>query len=242
MSLVDIIRQAQASPLVDRDREPISLELLPPLSDPELRAFAKTLPCAIPPDVAELLQYCRGFNGTIDQVDFTSETLSFEQESVFPYGLPIGHDGYGNHWVVDLHPDSVQWGPIYFACHDAPVILFQSATLDRFLTELFLMYTPPFRSEIDDVHEDRLFNVWRQNPGVLSFEECRESPDSALSSFASQLDETYQIIDLRGAVPGQGFSWGRYGWRTVLKRYGSLPIFAYQKRPPSFLKRIFGRA
>jgi hypothetical protein len=46
------------------------------------------------------------------------------------------------------------WGP------DAPVILLQAATVQQFVDELLKMYVPPHKSLIDDVHEDRLFEVW----------------------------------------------------------------------------------
>src|SRR3712207_9193422 len=43
--------------------------------------------------------------------------------------------------------------------------------------------------------------------------QCLESDDPILSAFARELDESFQIIDLRQAKPGDGFSWGRYGPR-----------------------------
>ena len=89
----------------------------------------------------------------------------FELETLLPSGLPIAADGYGNFWVVDLTPDSTEFGPIFYACHDAPIILYQSDSLADFLTELFKMCSPPHESLIDDVHEDRLYHVWRTNPG-----------------------------------------------------------------------------
>src|SRR5215218_6943458 len=91
-------------------------------------------------------------------------------------------------WVVDLHPDTTRWGPIYFACHDAPVIHYQADSLEQFLIELFRMFEPPQRSLIHDVHEDRLACVWRTNPGVLSYEQCLRSEDQVLSAFARELD------------------------------------------------------
>ena len=44
--------------------------------------------------------------------------------------------------------------------------------------------------------QDRLFKVWRTNPGVLEHEECLASPDPVLSRFARELDESFQFIDL----------------------------------------------
>jgi hypothetical protein len=157
----------------------------------------------------------------------------------FPHGIPIAGDGFGNYWIVDLFPQSTSWGPIYYWCHDAPVVLYQSPSLEHFLTELFKLSEPPYKSLIDDVHEDRLFQVWNENPGVMSQEECLRSHDHELQAFAEQLDPSFQIIDLRNAQVGFGFSWGRYGPRTVIRRHGSIPIFAYQRRQ-GLLARLFG--
>ena len=103
------------------------------------------------------------------------------------------------------------------------------------------MYQPPHRSLIDDVHEDRLFNVWRKNPGTLSVADAA-SRDEVLRTFAATLDERFTIVDLRDARPGMGFSWARYGPRTEIRRHGALPIFAYAPPPKrSFWSRLTGR-
>jgi hypothetical protein len=239
---LEIIRQAQSGTLIDEDGHVVTLELLPGLSHTELKDFAGRVPCHIPPEVMELLDACRGFYGTVDQVDFTGRDLMFEFEAAFPCGLPIAADGYGNFWVVDLYPDTAGWGPIYFACHDAPVILYQADSLDQFLDELFRMFEPPHQSLIDDVHEDRLARVWQTNPGVLAHEQCLQSEDPILSAFARELDdESFQIIDLRLAKPGDGFSWGRYGPNTQIQRFGTHAVFAY-KKPKSFISRLLDLA
>jgi SMI1 / KNR4 family (SUKH-1) len=225
---LEVIRQAQADTLIDEDGQVVTLELLPGLSQAELRDFARKVPCPIPQEIEELLSACRGFYGTIEQVDFSGVDLGFAFEAVFPFGLAIAADGFGNFWVVDLHPHSANWGPIYFACHDAPVILYQADTVEEFLSELFRMCKPPHESLVDDVHEDRLARVWQTNPGVLSYEQCLQSEDPVLSAFTRELDDSFQIVDLRQAKPGDGFSWGRYGPRTVVKRYGTHAVFAYK--------------
>jgi hypothetical protein len=240
MTPLEIIRRAQAGKLIDEDGNVVTLELLPGLSNRDLQDFAEQVPCRIPLEIAELLGACRGFYGTVEQVDFTGSDLAFEFEAAFPYGLPIAADGFGNFWVVDLHPGTTTWGPIYFACHDAPVILYQAGSLEEFLDELFRMFEPPHHSLIDDVHEDRLARVWRTNPGVLSHEHCLRSEDPILSAFARELDESFQIIDLRRARPGDGFSWGRYGPRTQIQRFGTHAVFAYQK-PKSTISRLLER-
>jgi cell wall assembly regulator SMI1 len=240
MRLVDIVRAASQQPFTTEDGDPDQLVLDPPVSGDKLRELESRLPCPIPPDVRELLNFCAGFSGGMaDFVDFTGQRCSFEFKSAFPHGLPIAADGSGNFWVVDLLPSSTKFGPIYYACHDAPVILYQSQDIEEFLTELFKVDLPPFKSLVSDVHIDRLFEVWRKNPGVRGYDECLASGDRDLYAFAQELGGAYRFIDLRNPAVGFGFSWGRYGPNTIVRRHGDLPIFAY-KKPIGILSRLFG--
>jgi hypothetical protein len=241
MTPLGIVRRAQASRLIDEDGHPVTLEFLPGLSRAEMRDFSRRVPCRVPGEITQLLGACGGIEGVIDQVDFAGRIAAFEFGAAFPDGLPLASDGFGNFWLVDLHPESAKWGPIYFVCHDAPVILYQSDTLEEFLIELFRMLEPPHDSLIDDVHEDRLTRVWRTNPGVLSYEHCLWSEDPVLSAFARELDDTFRVVDLRSARPGDGFSWGRYGPNTRIKRFRRYAVFAYQK-PKGIVSRLLGRA
>lgn len=241
MALIDIIKHAQSNPLLDEDGEPIALDLLPGMSPGAIDEFAAQLPCPLPDHVRSLLQFCQGLEGTAaDLVDFTGAGMSYAQPDLFPHGIPIASDGYGNFWVVDLMPASTDWAPIYFACHDAPVILFQSASLEQFLTALLLTQDGE-ADVINDVHEDERFKVWRKNPGVQSHEACIQSPDPDIQAFARSLDPSFQFIDLRNPAIGFGFSWGRYGPDTVVRRHGTLPLFAYQRKG-GLLRRLLGKS
>ena len=99
------------------------------------------------------------------------------------------------------------------------------------------MFIPPHRSLIDDVHEDLLMNIWRNNPGMITHEQALNSEDANIKEFAKSLDENYLFIDMRNAQIGDGFSWGRYGPKTVNKRFGEQRIFAYEIRK-SFWQRL----
>lgn len=229
MKPIEIIREAHATELADEDGGPIELTLVPGMDATEIRSFERTLPCALPEDVRELLGVCRGVEGAIVDIEFTGAEFWWEAQQIFPHGLPIASDGFGNFWVVDLWPDSQEFGPIYFACHDPPVILYQSATLNEFLRETFRASVPAYESAVDDVHEDRLFQVWRTNPEVLQQRDLVRSSDPELRAFAEAIGKSWQVVDLRRAEVGMGFSWGRYGPETPLRRHGRAPIFAYRK-------------
>ena len=104
------------------------------------------------------------------------------------------------------------------------------------------MNMPPHKSLVNDVHEDRLFDVWRKNPDVIDQPTAAASSDAALRAFASELPAHFQIVDLRKANPGMGFSWGRYGPRTELRRHDFARIFGYANPPKTgLLAKLFGR-
>jgi hypothetical protein len=168
-----------------------------------LDEFSRSLPAPPPDDVRDLLEFCSGIEGTLEQIDFTGRSFSdgFGPDFLMPHGFPIAHDGFGNFWAVDLQPGNAHWGPIYFAGHDAPVMLLQSATLQHFMIEVFRMYTPPHKSLIDDVHEDRIFQVWRQNPGLVPHAAALVSPDADIQAFAAGLAPGFDLIDLRSCIP-----------------------------------------
>jgi SMI1/KNR4 family protein SUKH-1 len=203
-----IIQDALRQNLVDEDRQPVGPKLLPGLTREEVDEFGRSLPVPPSDDERDLLEFCSGIEGTLEQVDFTGRSFGdgFGLDFPLPHGLPIAHDGYGNFWAVDLQPGSDSWGPIYFCCHDAPVILLQAPTILQFVSEMFKMYIPPHKSAVDDVHEDRLFEVWRKNPGVIPHATALLSPDADIRSFAAGLDAGFDLIDLRDAPIGMGFS------------------------------------
>ena len=85
--------------------------MLPALTNEELDEMARTLPVVPADDIRELLEFCSGIDGTLEEINFSGRTIrdGFEAEFI-PYGLP-----------------STNWGPIYLCCHDAPVMLLQAA-------------------------------------------------------------------------------------------------------------------
>jgi len=216
------------------------LQLMPPLSEDELRRLEGQVPCSIPSDVAELLRYARGFRiqnrllhggkWHLSEVDLSGLDAQFGLEEVFPHGSCMADDGAGNEWIIDLTSDSKVWGPIFFACHDPPAVVFHTANLTHFMEEVLKGIESPETTEIYRMQGELTSQVWRENPGVLGFEECVDSADHDLRAFAQSLDASYEFVDLRKAKLGDGFSWGRYGSLTANRRFGEKRIFAYQKK------------
>ena len=243
MSAVDEIRGAQAARLVDEDGREVALEFVPGLSAGDLERLEAEVGAPLPAELRDVLELTAGIVGALETIDFTGRDLDVEVSDMLPSGLPIAHDGFGNFWVLDLTPDATGPAPVFFACHDPPVLLYQSPDLGHFLHEVFRLYEPPHASLVDDVHDDRLFRVWRENPGALDHTAALAA-DERLRAFAAELDERWTFVDLRSPEVGMGFSWGRFGPRTEVRRHGYDPLFAYARpeRKPGLLSRLFGRA
>ena len=236
MPLVDIVRSAQGMRMEDQDGWVETLEFSPGLSAEEIEELERSLPCALPQDVRELLAFSRGFeNGPID-ICFSGLLDSFGMEEIFPSPLVIAHDGFGNYWLIDLLPGSATWGPIFYVCHDPAVVVFQTSTLEHFISEVLRFANPPHASEIDDVHGAATMRIWRTNPAAVPASQLRESADPVLKSFADSLSEAFFIVDLREATQGDGFSWGRFGPKSRVVRFGHERLFAYEAK--SWWRRV----
>jgi cell wall assembly regulator SMI1 len=236
------IERARSTPLVDEDGHEVVLGVEPPLPAAEVELLEDELGLALPRELRALLAHTAGLDGLLDIVDFSGRTLDVATDELFAAGLPLATDGFGNFWVADLTPAGRDVAPVFFACHDAPVLLYQSPSVGHFLHELVRMHTPPHASLVDDVHEDRLFRVWRENPGALTQAAALASDDPVLAQFAVTLDEGFFVVDLRDAPVGMGFSWGRFGPRTEVRRHGWERVFACgpPEPRPGLLSRLRG--
>ena len=237
MDPLETIRRAQATRLVNKKGDEVEFELAAALLPDDVEGLADEVGAPLSGELRTLLGSTAAIEGgPLHAIDFTGRSLSFGAPEIFPSGLPIAGDVFGNFWIVDLPPDEVQTAPVFFACHDPPVILYQSPNIGDFLDEAFRMLVPPHASAVDDVHEDRLFNVWRDNPGTFDHSVALAG-DERLRAFATELDDRFTFVDLRSSPVGMGFSWGRHGPRTDVRRYGHEPLFAYappEKRPGIF--------
>lgn len=229
-----------AAELTDDGGEAVELGVLPGMSSTEIADAERTLGYPYPPAVRALLTRTRGLDGLLEEIDFAGLIDGQALDELFPHTATIAADGMGNFWAVDLLRVNEGWGPIWYLSHDPPVALLQCDTLASFLDELVRMHTPPYRSLIDDVHEDRLYQIGRSHRGALSIADARAG-DAELAAFAAELDDSWTVVDARLATPGEGIGWGRFGARTELRRSGTAQLFAY--RAPAkrgLLSRIRG--
>ena len=82
--------------------------------------------------------------------------------------------------------------------------------------------------------------MWRESPGELDHAAALEG-DDALRAFAATLDGRYTIVDLRTPTIGMGFSWGRHGPATEIRRDGYRRLFGYAPAEPKPKSGLLGR-
>ncbi len=243
MDVLDALDRLRSNPWIGEGGDPKSVVFHPGLKESEVDAFEARLGVPLPLDYRRLLLVCREIEGLAVELDFTSASLFYGNEGLVSHGVPFAHDGFGNHWVVDCLAHPEERAAIFYDCHDAPVFLYQGNGMAEFLLDLIILETEEGRSTNDAVHEDRLFDVWGENPGTIARAEALASPDTSIRAFAEGLDDAFLLVDLRAVPVGMGFSWGRFGPETRLRRYREERLFAYAPplRKPGLLSRLSGR-
>jgi cell wall assembly regulator SMI1 len=242
--LADMLRSLAGLQLTDEDGQAHVLELRPPATDAELRRLEETLPAPLPDEIRAALGVTTGLvNGPLESFSLL-DLEGFGLEEAFPHVYSIAHDGYGNYWVLDLSPDPGAWGPVFYACHDPAVIAYQAESIEAFLRDVVAMWQPGQRSPVDRMHEEDVHRIWRDDSGLLTPAAGAGSDDPVLAAFAAALPVEARIADLRGARPGQGFAWGRFGPRTEIRRAGRERLWALipPERKKGLMQRMFGKS
>jgi cell wall assembly regulator SMI1 len=243
MSLASTLRSLQGRRLRDEHGKEHVVELLPPADEAELTRLAASLPGPLPADVREALLVSKGLaKGPLESFSLV-DLEGFGLEEAFPSAYSIAHDGSGNYWVLDLLPGAASWGPVFYACHDPPVIAWQAENVERFLIDVIAMWEPGARSPVNLVHQDVVHRIWREPEGVRPVAEVGSSADPLLAEFAASLPDSALVADLRQASAGDGFPWGRFGPRTEIRRAGRAHVWALipPERKPGFWRRLFGK-
>jgi hypothetical protein len=230
------IRAAQERILVDEDGDEVELVLAPPASPGEVARLEEQLGFPLPGELRDVLALTRGIEGPLDQIDFLGDTGEMWG---MPSALEIAEDGLGNFWVLDLTPEDADTVPVFYVCHDPPVVVFQSESLGTFLHEAFRTLTPPHESLVGEVHERHSFDIWRSDPHAMTPEQA-VAAGGELADFARTLGhDEYRLYDLRDPVPGAGFVWSH---PDEVLRNGHRRIFAVERRAKKrVLRRLFGR-
>jgi hypothetical protein len=188
---------------------------------------------ALPSEIRELVLSAAGFSFGEFTVRFIGD-YPFELKELFSGGIPIATDGTGNFWVVDVGVNGT-WRSVFFVAHDPPVVLLQARDLGEFVTQVFEL---PHRGLPSTT---AIAQVWNDKPYTMTRAQALMSPDTAVRTFALQLDDRFVIVDLRSGEEGSGFVWGGSGPNTQIHRAGEDLVFAIEQKKGGVMSRLFSR-
>ncbi|WWL67609.1 SMI1/KNR4 family protein [Burkholderia pseudomallei] len=220
-------------PLVDLLKSIPSLDLSAPLMGSEIDAFQASLPGPLPGEVRELLEYASGFKAPFGYIDFTGKSNRFSFKEIFPYGLPVAQRD-GDFWIVDIDQDG-RWQCVFFVSHDPAVALIQFPSFSDFIQGVVA------KGDVLVDAKNFASRVWGDGSSGIQVNDARNSPDTLVSSFASDLSDNFEIYDLRFNKAGSGFAWGRSGPDTDCRRLNTQLLFGVEKVVPKkgFLQKLF---
>jgi hypothetical protein len=211
------------------------------LSEREVREFEKRFGVRVSAENRELLLFASGFfYDPFGEVTFLGDN-TFSFPGLSPRGLAVARDGAGNFWVLDVREDSGVWGLVFFVSHDPPVVAVQATNLAQFIRQVLSSGGQDGARELEDVTNNACGRIWDEDPYLIDAVVARRATDPQLSRFAAELPDKYRVADLRTAGAGAGFSWGRNGPDSNVRRFDSELLFAVEpRRQGSFISRILG--
>ncbi|NJL29609.1 MAG: SMI1/KNR4 family protein [Thermoanaerobaculia bacterium] len=242
MAPLTTIESAVAEKLQDRDGRSLAESLLPALSDTEIAGLETRWKRPLPRPIKELLAVYSGFVfAPMGLVRFQGmEDCALPE--IFPLSRALAKDDEGNQWIIDIRVDAEDWGPVFFVCHDPPVVVLQANDLSELLEQIFGSARAGQPNLIDIVSQKLALEVWKTGSVGIPIQDAKIFADEELRFFANELPDDWAIIDLRARRVGSGFAWGRGGPTTPLARMGSELIFAVgPSRKPTFFRRLLTR-
>lgn len=237
MNALEILLSAKETPFKDETGKKGHITLYEPYLNKDIESLSRRLRAPLPLELERLLRCAHGFDSALGPILLHFD--DFILEDLFPHGLPIGWDGCWNLWMLDIKGDSADDAAVFFACHDPPVIALQANSIGAFIADVIAYGRKESNTAIEKVTKQSVDMIWRDEPGLLTYEQCLQS-DASLKKFAESLSNDFEFVDLRNAQIGDGFAEGKYGADTICKRYGTERIFARQKKELNWFQKIFG--
>jgi len=222
----ELLERARGETFLSEDEDEMSITFHPGLDDRAIAEIEATVGAPLPDAIDELLRFTSRIEFGSHELSFVPD-FSFGMEEILPRVSELMPDGFGNSWLIEIGEDGA-WGPVFYACHDPPVLVIQSADLGTFLDEVLSMGRPDRRSLLDFVHDEAAGRVYASDDDGRPAHALANDPDPALREFASTLEPDDMVFDLRARACGTGLAWGRHSSEPKLRRHGAELIFAVE--------------
>lgn len=219
-----MLQQAKSEKFVRDDGESVAIRIFSAGGGLNEELFRKNYKKPFTKEVAELLDLTPGFELGYTEVHFT-ETQMQGYHFLFPDWMELCGDGFGNFWVAEVQDQTHEWKPIWFVCHDPPVVVRVADNLANFIDLVLDAYrkSPHIKENWFSLSHERANQVW-DGAGTAPIEvsDARKSPDPAIAALAHQLPANGCVIDLRNCPNGGGFSWETFDAYKDAVRNGPL--------------------
>ncbi|WP_339788967.1 SMI1/KNR4 family protein [uncultured Imperialibacter sp.] len=241
MTNVDIIKKLKKSTFTDEDGEKYKLGFELALTDDEILHLSKRFPSGkIAVELEEILKETKGWSGYGLETAYFDSIDEFGFTELIPHSVTLGHDGFGNYWVLEVKDDG-DLGSIYFACHDPAVLVLYCKTLNEYFESLVEFFESPDHNYLNEVHEKVVMDIWKTTPNTDEIADFRKK-NSDLSSFLAEFtDDDWVVADLRRAKKADGFAWGKFGPSQFTKKHPTESVWVIRKKKKGFLSKLFGR-
>ncbi len=218
------------------------VELLPPLSEPEVRAVEKMLGMTCAAHIRDMLLFSRGLGCGVfgKSLDFSQVVNDGSIVTISERGLCLSPFDANEKFYVDLTTDLSSWDKVFFVSSEPAVMILQSESLPDFLFNFVRQEIYPDQQILLTVDHPDVQKVLKTNHHILTQPEAVAHQDVLISTFAEELEEDWSIIDLRYMGVGEGLPLELFGKNTECRRCGEQYIFALRENPnpPSFMKRL----
>ena len=235
MTNIEIIKRLKTSTFEDEDGGNYTLDFARGLTEDELKFLKTKFPAnRIADELLEILRETRGWDGYgLDSAYFDSiDEFGFTE--LVPHSITLGHDGFGNCWVLEIK-DNGDLGKIYYACHDPAVLVIYCDTLNEFFKSLEEFYKNPGNNYLNDVHEKVVMDIWSTNPNTVDIADFRKG-NNEFSVFLNEFtDNNWVVADLRQKTKKDGFAWGRFGSNQFTKRHPKELVWVIKKKKKGLL-------
>lgn len=197
----------------DAEQRNQSVVLEPGLTAEQIDEYQASLGVVFDADIRRLLSHAQGFRWDGFPGDVYFGGISGFGFDCFHVSVALCDDGAGNFWAVDIEPRTGHWGPVFYVCHDPPVVVIQSTDIGEFIRDVFEPVVDGRGNQIRHVLDECVTRIWlgEKHQGRAAVD-CKASADTVLRDFSSRFSDNTAIMDLRSREVGTGFAWAR--WRA----------------------------
>jgi len=206
MTNLEIIKKLRESTFIDEDGEDYQLEFQDGLTDSEIEILKERFPSnKIDNELIEILKETKGWDGYGPEMIYFDSIGEFGFWELSANSLTLGHDGFGNHWILDIN-EKGKLGKVFFACHDPAVFVIHSQNLNEYLHHLLELYENPGEGHLNEVHEKTVMIIWDNNKLCFSKAEFEASNPTFKEFLAEFEGENWIVSDLRNGMNKDGFA------------------------------------